>query len=403
MGWKNNPELQESDLPSEVEQKQNKVFNDSHINENIKSKNKINEGNKSSVVHDIKTNHVKEHSKKEDRKKDRYLESIRDQSQHEELLTGSTRYLKEAQLTEETKAIQEDTKETESKVLRGHHSPLSSLTEKTSEKTVFGNLEDSNQKETNDQSEENRREIPERKTTNIHTGLNENKILDDTSLGPRFLNEVQLIQDVNERLEDTQERKSKVLRGHHSILSNLYETNTEMLEKGDSNFEEEKRKSNQNYPNEIKEDNIIKGEDQFYPQQIRDIENLYFKKLAQSKIPMIKNPLPMSAPVQTPEPEVKTTVSRHPLKTPAMNSYKEIDHSMRGQHQYEKTLPNISGKHLINKEKEETSLHVSNPLRGVYSSAKIIKDVEDDQDIRRNKERGRESPHPFAGLRFKIP
>merc|ERR1712098_701271 len=205
---------------------------------------------------------------KEDKKKERYLESIRDPSQHEELLTGSTRYLKEAQLTEETKAMQEDTKEPESKVLRGHHSPLSSLTEKTNEKSVFGNLEDSNQEEekkTSDvkevnQSEENRKEIPERKTTNIHTGLNENKIIDDTSIGPRFLNEVQLIQDVNESLEDTQERKSKVLRGHHSILSNLYETNTEMLEKGDSNFEGEIRKSNQNYPNEIKEDNIIKGE-----------------------------------------------------------------------------------------------------------------------------------------------
>merc|ERR1712098_689494 len=105
MGWKNNPELQESDLPSEVEQKQNKVFNDSHINENIKSKNKINEGNKSTVVHNIKTNLVKEHSKKEDRKKERYPESIRDQSQHGELLTGSTRYLKEAQLKEETKDV----------------------------------------------------------------------------------------------------------------------------------------------------------------------------------------------------------------------------------------------------------------------------------------------------------
>jgi len=483
MGWKNNPDLQEIDLPSEVEQKQNKVFINSHINESIKSENKIDEGNEihqlkllddkeysatnetfqdddksgsrylnnikkikdkmtksnetnipgmrnqyieqtnlksldsndyihsSRVVHNTKTNLVKEHSKKEDRQKERYLETIRDQSQHEELLTGSTRYLKEAQLTEKTKAMQEDTKETESKVLRGHHSPLSSLTEKTSEKTVFGTSEESNQKEkeeTSDveevnQSEENRRETPERKTTNIHTGLNKNKILDDTSIGPRFLNEVQLIQDVNERLEDTQERKSKVLRGHHSILSNLYETNTEMLEKGDSNFEEERGRSNQNYPNEIKEDNIIKGEDHFYPQQIRDIENQYFKKLAQSKIPMIKNPLPMSAPVQTPEPEVKTTVSRHPLKTPAINSYKEIDHSMRGQHQYEKTLPNISGKHLINKEKEKTSLQVSNPLRGVYSSAKIIKNVEDEQDKRRNKERGRKSPHPFAGLRFKIP
>merc|ERR1712013_407554 len=165
-----------------------------------------------------------------------------------EKVTGY-RYLKEAQLRGITKEIQEDAPKTTSKVLRGHHMLLSSLAENNNEQffSVDTDLHQKGLVESNDtdemtvldKSKVDMMDIKTNKAIDTQTKLEVNKIPKNTMLtGSRYLSEDRLKENELGIRKDKQEAESKVLRGHHSLLSTLLETTRPNLDYSDLDLEQ---------------------------------------------------------------------------------------------------------------------------------------------------------------------
>jgi len=344
-----------------------------------------------------------------------------------EQVTGS-RYLKEVQLKEEVAGIKEDVQKTKSKVLRGHHSFLSSLAETNNEQhssvAADSHQEDVNIGESKNKDEMNvlnkpqisRTDIRRDKAKDTQTKLEINT--QNIRAGSRYLDEDQLKENVQGIQHDKQETKSKVLRGHHSLLSTLLETSIPSLEYSDSDLEQyptikmNAMSPSQNSHENIQDNKFKEVENEFYPKEIQDIEKMYFKTLSQiSQEPKIvkHHPLIIEEKSKTERKNKihshgeKTSMPSHPLMTLPTQHLKETNILID-----EKTSTEVNGKPLINVEKDKMVLIKSKPLRGIYSYEKIIKDVQQEteevQDKKSNKQKDKEyGPHPFASLRFRIP
>jgi len=350
-------------------------------------------------------------------------------SEKNDMVTGS-RYLKEAQLREEANIINRDVQKPKSKVLRGHHALFSSLAEANNKQhssvVIDSHQEDLNMAESKDideinvlgKSEKNIKDKRTDKATETPKELEINNYPQNISTGSRYLNEDQLKENAHEIEDDKQETKSKVLRGHHSLHSNLLETNIPSLEYSDSVLEQSPSikintmSPSQNGHKNVQDKKFREVEEEFYPKEIQDMEKMYFKTLSQisqeSKI--IRNhPLVVEEKAKPEErnkihsQEEKTSMPSHPLMTLPNQHPKVVNRLIN-----EKTSTEVNGKPFINAERDKMVLIKSKPLREIYSNEKIIKDVpqetEEVQDKKRNKEKDKKrGPHPFAGLRFRIP
>jgi len=347
--------------------------------------------------------------------------SLQTTPEETEKVTGY-RYLKEAQLRGITKEIQEDAQKTTSKVLRGHHMLLSSLAEENNKQYVSVDTDlhekglveskDTDARTVLDKSKIGLMDIRTNKAIDTHT-KSVNKIPQNIMLtGSRYLSEYKLKENEHGIQKDKQETESKVLRGHHSLLSTLLETTMPNLEYSDLDLEQSQyMKMNtkqslqdpQNGQKKIQEKKLIDAEEEYYPKEIQDIEKQYFKTLSQilQEPKLLEKPPLIMTEEATPDEIIKfhslgveTSMPSHPLMMIPTQHLDVADLPI-----HEKALP---------EEKDEMVLLKSKPLRGVYSYEKIIEDVqqetEDVQEDKRSKEEKRKSgPHPFASLRFRIP
>jgi len=350
-------------------------------------------------------------------------------SEKNDMVTGS-RYLKEAQLREEANIINRDVQKPKSKVLRGHHALFSSLAEANNNQhtsvAIDSHQEDLNIEESKNTDEINLLDKSEISITDIRTDkatetqkeLEINNYPQNISTGSRYLNEDQLKENVHEIQDDKQETKSEVLRGHHSLHSNLLETNIPSLEYSDSVSEQSPSikintmSPSRNGHKNVQDKKFREVEEEFYPKEIQDMEKMYFKTLSQiSQEPKIirNHPLIIEEKVKPEERNEilsqgeKTSMPSHPLMTLPNLHPKVVNRLIN-----EKASTEVNEKPLINAEKDKMVLIKSKPLRGIYSYKKIIKDVQQEkeevQDKKSNKEKDKKrGPHPFAGLRFRIP
>jgi len=348
--------------------------------------------------------------------------SLQTTPEETEKVTGY-RYLKEAQLRGITKEIQEDAQKTTSKVLRGHHMLLSSLAENNNEQffSVDTDLHQKGLVESNDtdemtvldKSKVDMMDIKTNKAIDTQTKLEVNKIPKNIMLtGSRYLSEDRLKENELGIRKDKQEAESKVLRGHHSLLSTLLETTRPNLDYSDLDLEQshymkmntkQSLRDPQKGQKKIQEKKLIDAEEEYYPKEIQDIEKQYFKTLSQilQEPTLLEKPPLIMTEEAKPEKVIKfrssgvdTSMPSHPLMMIPTQHHEIIDLPI-----HEKALP---------EEKDEMVLLKSKPLRGVYSYEKMIEDVqqetEDVQEDKRSKEKKRKNgPHPFASLRFRIP